>query len=261
MIAPPTGIPAADLRQRTGYLDLDALAATLVDPDWSFAFVVARPTGSSVIVDRIEFTELPRDLLASSDDYGLVTADGDPGDPIYAGSSSETGFTRLKATEDASRITQRAYLALGHWSATAAATTPNRSATSWGPLVASAPAAGYVYQSLDDGGGTPAGASYQTRIRNVAATSSAGEACRVRFYYRVTGGGTADLRVKTGATGSPFTLSGLATAGAFAWSDWLTLAAKTNGTDQLDTFVPEAQTSNGSTTVYVSSVQLDEDVA
>mgnify|MGYP007071576899 FL=1 len=260
VIAPPTGIPAADLRQRTGYLDLEALAATLVDPDWSFAFVVARPTGSSAIADRIEFTELPRDLVSSADDYGLVTADGDPGDPIYAGDETETGFVRLKHAEDAARLTQRAYLALAHWSATAASTTPNRSATSWGPLVAAAPASGYTYQSLDDGAGTPAGAIYQTRIRNIAATSAAGEACRVRFYYRVTGGGTADLRVKTGATGSPFVLSSLATAGSFAWSDWLSLAAKTNGTDQLDSYTPEAQTSDTSTRVYVASVQLDEDV-
>lgn len=170
-IRPPTGIPTDDLgRARGGYVDLDALAATLTGSVWSFAFTITRPTGSSLIVDRIVFEELPRDLVDSGDTYGLVTNDADPGDPIRAGSTSQTGFVRLHRTTDAARLTQRAYLSLAHWPAVAAATTPCKAGTGWGPLVAAAPTSLYVYQSLDDGTGNAS--SHQTRVRNIAATSA-----------------------------------------------------------------------------------------
>ena len=255
-----TGIPSEDYREGgTGYLDLDALAATLVGADWSFEFTVTRPTGTVVIVDRIEIQELPRDIVDSAEDYGLVTLDADPGDPIFAGSVSQTGFRRLHRTLDGARLVQRAYGALGSWSATSGTATPTTASATWAPLIAAAPVAGFTYQSIDDGAGTPAAAIYQTRVRNIGATAVAGEACRARFYYRVVGGGTAEFRVTTGATGSPFTLTGQ--AGGWKWSDWLAVALATNGASQLDTWKIEAQFAGGATNVYVSAVQIDENVA
>ena len=90
--------PALPAFGAAGWLDLDALAATLTDPSWTFEFVITRPTGTVLCVDSIVMREVSRTVVDTSDTYGVDPADFQPGQPMGAGSSTTVGTLRLAKT-------------------------------------------------------------------------------------------------------------------------------------------------------------------
>src|SRR5207249_619724 len=131
-----------------GILDLGALAAILTRADWSFEFVVARPTGTHIYVDRIEACELPRAIVNDAEVDGIVGT-GLPGRQILGGavSGGDDGFARLAQTMDGARLTSRAYVNLGCWPDDITAQIPQTTSATYAALNSSGP------QSLDDGTG------------------------------------------------------------------------------------------------------------
>jgi hypothetical protein len=242
----PHNVAAFDISTlATGFLDLDALAVTLTDPDWSLEFAIALSHGSGSLVDLIEVWEMPRSIVDDADTYGLLTAAVMPGRPITSGpitSPSNDGIARLRQTLAGARLTQRTYAqeCFGP-DDTTAALVPRTASSSYAALV-----------GLDEGGGTPI--SYELRVRKITGAAG-GELARARFRYKVTGGGMGSLRVTT-ALGT-HDLTGL-TSATWAWSDWLAVSLKINGTGQIDTITLKGKTTAG--TVYVSSIVLEENV-
>lgn len=232
------------------FFDLDALRSTLTDPTWWFEFVVARPSGSTRTLHAIEGFELPRSLVDDSQTYGVISRRFMPGMEIAAGPTSSTnddGFERLLKTVEGGRVVERTYVQCA-WPEDTTFAIPQTTSATFAALT-----------NLDDGSSNAV--EFYTRIRNVSATSSTGEACRFGVIYKVTGGGTAEARLTTtptGGSGSTFDLTGL-TSATWAWSGWKAGTVGTNGTDQTATFQLTAKTSAG--TFYVAAFVVEENVA
>ena len=223
-----------------GYLDLDVLAATLTDPSWSFKFVYTA-SNTHVPLDRIEGWECPRSQVDSADAYGLLTGPENPGNPIVAGSTTTYGYERLAKTIEGGIACNRTVLSVA-WPTD----------TSIAPGTASATYTAFT--RMLESGTTPW--PWKVRPRVVYHPSSAaGETHRARIHYKVTGSGTANARVSTGATGSPYTIGGL-TSATWAWSDWTTIEIPTNGTDRIASITFEGKTSAG--TFYVAGIEVEE---
>lgn len=230
------------------YLDLDALAATLTDADWSLEFAIAAPHGTHSLVDLIEVYEVPRMVVDSADAAGSLALPFLPGNTISAGAVSSTGddgVARLEATAQAARTSQRTYWQECFGPDDTTATIPQTTSGSYAALT-----------GAEESAGVPI--DYVVRVRPVTSTgAAAGETARVRFRYLVSGGGTASLRVTTGSTGSPYDLTGL-TSATWAWSPWLAIALPTDASGHVATVTLKGKTTAG--TVYVSSIVVEENV-
>lgn len=238
------GEPAIPTIGGSGYLDLDAIAAVLTDPSWSFQFVVARAHGTVAVVEGIDLREIGRAVVDTSDTYGVDPADFQPGQPIGCGSATTGGALRLARTIEGGIATLPDMLHLA-WIDDIAATIPNTTSATHAALTNLEQTAGVarrwrvpvrpIYYDLASGGTT------------------VGERARWRVRYYVAGGGTAAVQLSTGATASPYEISGL-TGAAWAWSAWQDCALPTSGTDAIAVLSLQAKTSAG--TVYVSGVHV-----
>lgn len=227
-----------------GYLDLDALAATLTDTSWSLEFTYSAST-VYVPLDRVIGWECPRSQVDSADTYGALTGPVNPGNPILAGSTTTSGYERLAKTVEGAVLCNRDLLCVS-W----------QRQVGYVPSTASAALAAMAL--MTEGGGVPY--SWRVRPRVVyVPSSSTGEPHRVRYLYQVTGGGTATIRCTATSIGAGSVISvdaaGL-TSAAFAWSAWSTLTIPTDGTDGIVAVTFTAKTTAG--TVYLASIQLEE---
>ena len=239
------GNPAQPFSGGRGYLDLDALAATLTDPSWTFAFTVTRPSGTVLHVDTIHMRELARTVVDTSDTYGVDPADFQPGQPMGAGSSTTVGTLRLAKTIEGAIASTDDVLVVG-WEDDITATIPNTTAAAYAALTNLEQTAGNAVR-------------WRVPVRPMLVTAppgdATGETARFRVRYYVAGGGTADVRLVTGSSGSPYAVTGL-TGAAWAWSAWTDCRLPTDATDQIATLKLEAQTSAG--TVYISGIHVQQ---
>lgn len=224
-----------------GVLDLDALAATLTGDDWSFELAIT--TTGSARFDRFELAELPRAEVAvvSGDPYGVILGQLNVSNPLRA-----EGYEELARTVEGAVRCNRTYVSLT-WAEDIAAAIPKTTSTSFAALT-----------NFEEGAGVKR--KVRVRVRPIAAAappgSAAGEPARSCFRFYVAGGATAQIRVHTGATGSPFTLTGLSGA-SWQWSDWLDTPLPTDGTAQLATLEIDAKVSLGGT-LYLAHWLCDE---
>ena len=227
-----------------GYLDIDALAATLTDPDWSLEFAVAAPNGHDSLVDLIEVYEVPRRMVDSADAAGSLALPFLPGNPLASGDATgslDDGVTRLEATAQAARTSQRTYWQECFGPDDTTATLPLTTSGTYAALTNHEQSAGVPIEIA-------------LRVRKVTGATG-GETARVRVRYLVTSGGTAYVRATTGIGTSDS--AGL-TSATWAWSDWWTIFLKTSAAGQVDSITLKAKTSAG--TLYLSSVIVDENV-
>lgn len=240
-----TGHPGLPDAGGSGILDLDALAVDLVDPSWSFEFVVARPTGTLLFVDLIHMRELARSIVDTSETYGCDPADYQPGQPIAAGSVSTLGTERLAKTIEGAIAATPDVLVLG-WVDDTSATIPKTTSATYAALT-----------NLTQSGTTPMRWRVPVRPMLVAAPpgDATGETGRWRVRYSVSGGGTADVQLLTGSSGSPYAITGL-TGGTWQWSAWQDCRLPTDATDQIAALSLKARTSAG--TVYISGVHVQQ---
>lgn len=234
-VYPDSGPPSIPTLFGTGYLDLDAIAAVLTDPSWSFQFVVARAVGTVAVVEAIDMREIGRTIVNTADTYGVDPADFQPGQPIGAGSSTTGGALRLAQTIEGGIATLPDMLHLG-WIDDIAAAVPQTTSAAYAAMTNLLQSAGVpmrwrvpvrpLYYALASGGTT------------------LGERARWRVRYYVAGGGTADVQLLTGATGSPYSITGL-TGAAWAWSAWQTIELPTSGTDAIAELSLKGRTSAG----------------
>ena len=239
-----SGSPAIPTLGGTGYLDLDAIAAVLTDPSWSFQFVVARAVGTVAVVEAIDMREIGRTIVNTADTYGVDPADVQPGQPIGAGSSTTGGALRLAQTIEGGIATLPDMLHLG-WIDDIAAAVPQTTSAAYAAMTNLLQSAGVpmrwrvpvrpLYYALASGGTT------------------LGERARWRVRYYVAGGGTADVQLLTGATGSPYSITGL-TGAAWAWSAWQTIELPTSGTDAIAELSLKGRTSAG--TLYLAGIHV-----
>lgn len=229
----------------SGYLDLDALAVTLTDPSWSFEFSFAS-TSVYTSFDRAEGWECPRSQVDDTGVYGALTGPENPGSPIIAGDVSSIGYERIARTIEGGVRCNRTLLS---------ATWPT--STSIAPVTTSGTYTAFT--RMLEGGTTPW--SWYVRPRVVYSPSSAtGEPHRVRYYYRVTGGGSASVRCTATSVGAGSVQTATVTAlssSTWAWSDWATLNVPTNGTDRIVALTFEGKTTAGA--FYIASIEIEED--
>lgn len=228
-----------------GVLDLDALATKLTDPSWEFEFVVARPSGTVLHVDLIHMRELARSTMDTADTYGVDPADFQPGQPVSSGSSTTLGTLRLAKTIEGAIASTDDVLHVA-WEDDTTAAIPQTTAAAYGAMT-----------NLTGSGANPVRWRVPVRPMLVAAPpgDATGETARFRVRYYVAGGGTADVRLVTGSSGSPYAITGL-TGASWQWSAWTDCRLPTNGTDVLATLKLEGQTSAG--TLYVSVIHVQQ---
>jgi len=243
--------PAGSILGGEGWVDLDALATALTDPDWSFEFTIAHIPGSVAYVDRIEGWEVPRSTVragASPDDdaVGALTGPFNPGNPILAGSTTTDGWERLMATRDAAVARCTQYLSLA-WICDTAAAIPQTSSGTFATFV-----------NLKETGTTNP-VPFTVRILPKYAVAppgtAAGELGRFRVLYYVSGGGTAQVRLTTGSTTNTYDATGL-TGASWQWSPWVDCELPTDASDQVATLTLQGLTSAG--TLYLAGVLVEE---
>ena len=229
-----------------GDFDLGAMAATLTGPTWVWSLVLTTDAGTNSLVD-VFAEEIPRFLIDTAETYGAL-----PG--AYLGGAeidddSATGTERILTTLVGARTTQRVYLSRAWPQDTA--TAPSLSATSW-----------VAFSSFDEGTGPETTRVY---VRRLATASAQGEPIRYRVLYRLSGGAgteTADVRLSTGSSSSPFGLSLAHTGTSWVWSSWKTGYLKTDeataGLEQTDTLGLEGQVSAGGPTLYLAGLDVRE---
>jgi len=239
--------PARMVMGGDGWIVLDdsanGLASVLTaSDDWSFSFVIT--AAAAAYVDHIEGFEVPRGTISDADAAGSLAGPFSPGNAITAGSITTDGWERLMATVQAAIAAPPEYLSLT-WPANITATVPKTSSAAFVPLT-----------NLEESAGVATVFRVRVRPMTVVAPpgTAAGEAARFRVLYYVAGGGTAEVQIKTGATGSPYAVAGL-TGAAWAWSAWTACALPTDGTDQVARLTFEAKTSAG--TVYVAAIVVE----
>lgn len=230
-----------------GFIDLDAAAAILTGATWTFQFDWTRtaPHATSVTLDRIEGWECPRSQVDDADTYGALTGPVNPGNPALAGSTTTLGYERIAQTVAGAILAGRTLLSVA-WPADTAVAPVTTSAT----LTA--------FTRMLEGGTTPW--PWRVRPRVVYAPSSAtGEPHRVRYLYRVTGGGTAVIRCTATSVGAGSVTtcdaSGL-TSATFAWSAWVDTTIPTDGTDRIAKLTFTGKTTAG--TLYVAAIEVEE---
>jgi len=249
------GVAATALRQTalyqsdiflgaSGYLDLDALATTLTDPSWSFAFSFAS-TASTTVLDRIEGWECPRSQVDDADDYGALTGPVNPGNPIVAGSVTTLGYERIAKTVEGAIAAGHTLLSIAWPTNTAIA--PGLTSASFVP-----------FTRMLEGGATPW--SWRVRPRVVYAPASAvGEPHRVRYLYRVTGGGSGTIRCTATSVGAGSVTTAdaaLLTSATWAWSAWVSTTIPTDGTGRIVALTFTGKTTAG--TLSVAAIEVEE---
>ena len=227
-----------------GYIDLDAAAAILTGSSWAFQFDWSR-SGGHVSLAHIEGAECPRSQVDSADTYGALTGPVNPGNPVVAGSTTTIGYERIAKTVEGGIACGRTLLS---------AVWPTD--TSLAPVTTSATLTAFT--RMLEGGTTPW--PWAVRPRVVYAPSSAtGEPHRVRYLYRVTGGGTAVIRCTATSVGAGSVttcdVTGL-TSSTWVWSDWATTTIPTDGTDRIVKLTFRGKTTAGA--VYVASIEVEE---
>lgn len=240
--------PACMTRAGSGWLDLDDLRATLsASNDWAMTFIVTRASGTIAYVDRIDGWEAPRTMMSDADPAGVLAGPFNPGNPIVSGSTTTLGWERMEQTTRAALAVQPRYLSLS-WieSITAGYNVPKTSSAAYTALTHLSESAGVATK-------------FVVRVRPMTVTAppgtAAGEAARWRVLVYVTGGAAADVQITTGATGSPYAITGLGGA-AWTWSAWQTIALPTDATGQLATLSINARVTGGAT-VYVAGIVVE----
>ena len=229
----------------SGYLDINALAATLTDADWSLEFAVASPSGTHLLCDLIEVWEVPRARVDTDDAAGALVGPLMPGNAITSGATSGAsgdGWVRLEATLAGARTSQRTYAqeCFGPDDITATL-----------PLTVSAL---YVaLTNLEESALVPVG--YTFRVRTVTG-SAGGEVARARFRYIVVGGGNANIKVTSTIAGYA---TGTLASATWAWSPWLAVMLKASATGHIETVTLTAKVTVGA--LYVSGWILEENVS
>jgi hypothetical protein len=228
----------------SGYLDLDAVAAVLTDPSWSFSFAWACSDVYTPL-DRIEGWECPRSQVDSADTYGALTGPVNPGNPVLAGSITTTGYERIAQTVAGAILAGRTLLSVA-WP-TDATIAPGLTSATFVP-----------FTRMLEGGATPW--SWRVRPRVVYAPSSAvGEPHRVRYLYRVTGGGSGTIRCTATSVGAGSVTTAdaaLLTSATFAWSGWVSTTIPTDGTDRIVALTFTGKTTAG--TLSVAAIEVEE---
>lgn len=233
----------------TGYLDLDALAAVLTDPAWSFEWTVTL-TGSGAAVGRIEAWEVPRGVVDETATAGGVgLGDFQPEQPISDGPATDPAgrWARIVQATAQARTMGRTYVSLSWRESTAPSDTPSITSTSDAPITL-----------LDRGGSR---LPIRVHARQLAAAGAAGEVVRWRVRYRFTGGAgteTAQVGMRSGATGSPWFTPSLAYTASWTWSDWVVSAVSTAAT--VDDFEPSGKVSASGPSCFICALEVEEHV-
>lgn len=241
-----TEFPSVPTLGGSGWLDLKTIALTLTDPSWTFTFVVARPTGSTLYVDVIEMVEIGRTVIDTADTYGVDPADFQPGQPTTAGTATTAGTLRLAQTIEGAIATQPEMLSLV-WPSDTGAAIPQTASATYAAMT-----------NLEQGAGSGTSMRFRVPVRPIyyslaSGGTTAGERARWRVLYYVAGGGTADVQISTGSTGSPYSITGL-TGASWQWSAWQDIALPTDGTAAIATLSIKGQTSAG--TLYLAAVSV-----
>jgi len=223
-----------------GYLDLDAIAATLVDPSWSFEFTFAR-SATDVTLEWIDAWECPRTSVSDADTYGALTGPLNPGNPISAGSVTTRGYERIAKTIEGGIKANRTHLSVA-WPRDIA-TAPSTVSAAYAP-----------FSTLLESAGTPLPWRFRPRVVYLP-SSAVGEPARVRYLYYVAGGGNAAIRLNTGSSSDPFDATGLSGA-SWQWSPWVDCYLPTNGTDRIVSATFEGKTTAGA--LYLAGIELEE---
>lgn len=227
-----------------GYIDLDAIAATLTGSSWTFQFDWSR-SGADPTLDRIEGWECPRSQVYDTDTYGALTGPENPGSPVVAGATTTIGYERIAKTIEGGVRSNHTLLSAA-W----------RTDTSIAPGTSSATFTAFT--RMLESGTTPW--SWRARPRVVYNPNSAtGEPHRVRYLYQVSGGGTAAARctvTSVGAASTQTATTSALTSGTWAWSDWQTINIPTDGTDRIVAITFEGKTTAGS--LYIASIEIEE---
>ena len=227
-----------------GYVDLDAAAAILTGSSWTFQFDWSR-SGGNVSLAHIEGAECPRSQVDSADTYGALTGPVNPGNPVLAGSTTTTGYERIAQTVAGAILAGRTLLSVA-WP-TDAAIAPGLVSATFVP-----------FTRMLEGGSTPW--PWRVRPRVVYAPSSAvGEPHRVRYLYRVTGGGSGTIRCTATSVGAGSVTTAdaaLLTSATFAWSDWVSTTIPTDGTDRIVSLTFTGKTTAG--TLSVAAIEVEE---
>lgn len=244
--------PAGVTMGGEGWFDLDELALVLLGDDWAFEFTVTR-SGSTPYVDHIEGFEVPRTsvrdaVTPDADEAGSLTGPFNPGNPITAGTVDSLGLLRLETTLQAAVARCTQYLSLS-WINDITAAIPKTSSATFAAL-----------SNFRESAGVPIPFKVRVLPKYVAAPpgTADGEAGRFRVLFYVEGGGTAQVRLNTGATASPYDTGSL-TGASWQWSQWVDCELPTDGTDQLADLTFEALTSAG--TVYLAGILVEERAA
>lgn len=250
LAGPITGASRFDGEQVVaGYVDLDDLASTLTDPSWSFEWTVTL-TGAGALVNRIEAWEVPRGVVdegASAGGVGL--GDFQPDQPISDGPATDPAgrWARIAQTTAQARTMGRTYVSLAWRESTAPSDTPSITSTSDAPITL-----------LDRGGSR---LPIRVHARQLAAAGAAGEVVRWRVRYRFTGGAgteTAQVGMRSGATGSPWFTTALAYTTSWTWSDWVTSAVSTVAA--VDDFEPSGKVSASGPSCFICALEIEEHV-
>lgn len=228
----------------SGYLDLDAIAAVLTNASWSFSFVVTRPTGATAYVEAIDLRELGRTIVDTDDTYGVDPADFQPGQPIAAGTSTTLGALRLAQTIEGG-IATLPDIVHTVWPDDTTAAVPQTTSAAYGAMT-----------NLTQTAGVPM--RFRVPVRPIyydlaAGGTTVGERARWRVRYYVAGGGTGAVQLLTGATASPYSITGL-TGAAWAWSAWQTCELPTSGADAIATLSVKGKVTAG--TLYLAGIHV-----
>ena len=228
-----------------GYVDCDELDDTLTDPSWSFDVALAVTGGAQL--DGVWLAEMPRFLVDDGATHGGIIPGSFQRDATIHDGPVD-GLDRLLATLASGRIQQRSYLALAWRQSTVSAETPSLTGTSDGP-----------FTLLDAGSGVRA--EFAVYPRSIAAVSVAGEAAKVRYLYRFSGGAgteTGQIALRGSATGSPWLLSSIAYTTSWTWSAWVDCAVRTSPLSDLLSL--SGKVSAGGPTLWLAGVHVREAV-
>lgn len=225
-----------------GYIDLDLVDDALSGSDWTVSVDVTIAGAGEVLV--FHAWEVP----------GFAVDDNVPGRGVLVGNyardveiaDTPLGCEELVAADDAAVAAQRTLISLAWRQQVADITeTPNAAGTSYGPL-------GLLEE------GSSAG-SFRTVARRLPDVVSGDVPMRYRVLYRFSGGAgteTANVRLGSGATGSPWATSALAYTTSWTWSAWVTAAHRGSAVD--DDLAPAARVSAGGPTLWVAALQAME---
>lgn len=242
----PTGSALQEFSELVvGYVDCDELDDTLTDPTWSFDVALTVTGGAQL--DGLWLAEMPRFLVDDGATHGGIISGSFQRDATIHDGSTD-GLDGLLATLASGRIQQRSYLAMAWRQSIVSAETPSLTSSSDGP-----------FTLLDAGAGVRA--EFAVYPRSIGAVSAAGEAAKVRYLYRFSGGAgteTGQITLRGSATGSPWALSSIAYTTSWAWSAWVDCAVRTSPLS--DALSLSGKVSASGPTLWLAGVHVREAV-